>query len=91
MNVSKGDLARIVKSSFPGREDSDENNDKIVEVLYQRGEHSKYGVIWRIRSKTQDLVTEYGGVGNECDIEDDRLRRVDSTPIQKKIEEKLEA
>ena len=76
MNVKPGDLARIVKS-IDGI-----NVGKVVDVVSYSGEHSRLGVIWRVRiAKGQKpLVTEYGGVGITCDCADDWLRRIDPEP-----------
>lgn len=68
MNVQQGDLAIIVKSV------DGVNIGKIVEVCEFMGNHSKFGPIWHVRSKGNDLVTEYGAVGPECDCADDWLK-----------------
>jgi len=70
MNVDQGDLAIIVKSPMG------HNLSRIVEVLHLQGEHSTLGPVWRIKSKGRALVTEYGGIGPECDCPDAWLRRI---------------
>ena len=50
------------------------NVGKIVQVRQWMGEHSKLGHIWHVRSRGNDLITEYGAVGPECDCADDWLR-----------------
>ena len=72
-NVKPGDTAKIVESTdgaMVGR---------IVKVLHWQGEHSKLGTIWRVRAALGELVTEYGGVGPECDCPDSWLRKFDPT------------
>lgn len=49
------------------------NVGKIVEVRQWMGQHSKLGHIWHVRSRGNDLITEYGAVGPECDCADDWL------------------
>lgn len=70
MNVKQGDRARFVESidgAAVGR---------VVHVVRFQGEHSKLGAIWRVRAVDGrgPLVTEFGGVGDECDAADDWLR-----------------
>lgn len=68
MNVKKGDLAVIIKSTFGL------NIGRIVEVGDMMGEHSQLGAIWHVRTKGRALVTDYGAIGPECDCADDWLR-----------------
>lgn len=68
MNCKQGDLAVITKSV------DGINVGKIVECLYLAGIHSKLGPIWHVRSAGNDLITEYGAVGPECDCADDWLK-----------------
>ena len=70
MNVKKGDLAEIIKSV------DGINVGKIVEVSDFAGNHSQHGPIWLVRSRTLDLVTEYGGVGDNLHCADDWLKRI---------------
>ena len=51
------------------------NLGKRVTVLQLRGEHSQHGRIWRVRG--ENLVTEYGAVGDEIDCAQQWLRRID--------------
>ena len=46
-----------------------------VQCIRIVGEHSKYGTIWHVRSKDQ-LVTQYGAVGNEADMPAIWLRKI---------------
>lgn len=76
MNVKQGDRARFVESidgAAVGR---------IVTVVRYQGEHSKLGPVWRVRAVDGrgPLVTEYGGVSDECDAADEWLR-VEADPL----------
>lgn len=83
MSIKKGDRAQII-GGVDGL-----NYGVIVEVGDYQGEHSKYGAIWRVRSLGPDLVTEYGGVGKECDCAAAWLRKLPpTTPPQKAVEDR---
>ena len=78
MNVAPGDLAEVIDSVdglMVGR---------IVEVLYWAGEHSRLGTIWTCHCK-DELVTEYGGVGNEADFADGWLRKIEPPQVDEDI------
>ena len=69
MNVKPGDRAKIIKST---------DNlcvGKIVTVISLTGTHSKLGAVWRCGG--ENLITEYGGFGDRCDVPDDWLERID--------------
>lgn len=70
MSIGKGDKARII-GGVDGL-----NVGVVVEVGDYQGEHSKFGAIFRVRSLGPDLVTEYGGVGKECDCAAAWLRKL---------------
>lgn len=74
MNVKPGDTATVIKGT------DGINVGKIVNVLDYRGEHSKLGPVWRIASRGSALVTEYGGIGPECDCPDAWLRPLVGEP-----------
>lgn len=71
MNVEVGDMARIIESV------DGINVGKIVEVCSFQGVHSMLGPIWRIRSHSGELVTEYGAVGFTCDCADAWLQKLE--------------
>lgn len=71
MNVEVGDIARIIESV------DGINVGKIVEVCSFQGIHSVLGPIWRIRSRTGEMVTEYGAVGFTCDCADAWLEKLE--------------
>lgn len=71
MNVQQGDTAEIIESV------DGINVGKIVEVCSFQGTHSLFGPIWRIRSTSGELITEYGAVGFACDCADKWLRKIE--------------
>lgn len=69
MNVKAGDLAKII-NSIDGM-----CIGKIVTVVTLQGTHSRYGPVWRVFGK--GLVSEYGGVGDNADVPDDWLQKIE--------------
>jgi hypothetical protein len=80
MRCKQGDLA-IVEESIDGL-----SVGKIVQVVKYIGEHSQYGPIWRCRGKDQ-LVTEYGAVGQTADFADSWLRPIRPDNTKEETEE----
>jgi hypothetical protein len=64
MRNKQGGLSRVIKSIDGAAV------GKIVQCISYDGDHSKYGPIWKVRSK-DIIVTEFGGAGNEAHIPDD--------------------
>lgn len=81
MRCKPGDLCEIiggVEGALKGR---------FVEVIEYAGEHPDYGPTWLVRSTTLDLVTEYGGVGDNAHAADDWLRPLPPPPPKVKVKE----
>lgn len=70
MKIKTGDIATVINSI-----DGASVGITVVVGEYQ-GEHSKYGRIWRCKSK-DTIVTEFGGFGNEADFAEDWLMKID--------------
>ncbi len=85
MNCKQGDMAEIIESV------DGINVGKIVEVCSFQGTHSLLGPIWRIRSASGELITEYGAVGFTCDCADKWLKpippdqQIDAKAINQKV------
>ena len=85
MNVKSGDRAVIIKSALGV------NIGRVIDVGEYRGEHTQYGPIWHVYSTGSALVTEYGGIGKECDCADDWLRPLLPEADVKAMDRELEA
>lgn len=48
---------------------------KTVTVGQRQGEHSKFGIIWRVHGK--NLISEYGGVGDSVDCAQAWLQKIE--------------
>lgn len=70
MKIKSGDTAKVINSI-----DGACVGITVIVGEYQ-GEHSKYGRIWRCKSK-DTIVTEFGGFGNEADFAEDWLMKID--------------
>lgn len=68
-NLEPGCLAVIIESALG------QSVGTIVQCVKTIGIHSLYGIVWRVRSQTQ-LVSEYGGVGNEVDVPAKWLKKI---------------
>jgi len=79
-NLEPGCLAVIIESVDGA------SVGMIVQCVKIRGEHSLYGIIWRVRSQ-QTLVTEHGGIGNEADVPAKWLKKIEpgSDLLNKKV------
>lgn len=74
--LKPGDLAIIIKSR------DGISIGKIVEcVQIDFVGHPDFGTIWLVKSSRQDLVTEYGGVGDNFHVPADWLRKIPSDPL----------
>jgi len=73
--LEPGDLAIIIKSSMGL------SIGKIVECVQCEGRHEDYGVIWLVRSSRDDLVTEYGGIGDNLHVPADWLKKIPKDPL----------
>jgi hypothetical protein len=69
--LEPGDLAEIIKS-LDGH-----CTGKIIEcVRIEYIDHPEYGTIWLVQSPSDDLITEYGGVGNNVHVPASWLRKI---------------
>jgi hypothetical protein len=73
--LQPGDLAIIIKS-LDGL-----SVGKIVECVHPVGTHSLHGIIWLVQSKGNDLVSEYGAVGNHVHVAQDWLKKIPKDPL----------
>lgn len=95
MNVKPGDLARVICTALGPNGAA---VGCIVRVLPDPSEipysipHTLHGKMWRcaLVKGANQLVTEYGGVGNEADFADDWLVRIDPEELTKDQSEKKE-
>jgi len=74
--LAKGDRAHIIAGALG---DKGPNIGKAVTVGMRQGEHSKYGVIWRVHG--EGLTSEYGATGAELDCAAAWLRRIEPPPL----------
>ena len=84
-NLEPGCLAVIIKSVEGAA------IGVVVQCIRVEGQHSVYGTVWRVRSKTP-LATEFGGVGHEVDLPAVWLRKIkpDQLPVVDVRVEELE-
>ena len=68
-NLVPGDLAIIIESALGMC------IGKIVQCISIDGEHSLYGTIWMVKSKSE-LVSEYGARGNSCHVPEKWLKKI---------------
>lgn len=57
---------------------------KTVQCIAIAGEHSKYGTVWRTHCK-DELVSEYGVVGNYMDIPSIWLKKIEPPALPQKV------
>jgi len=82
-SLEPGDLAEIIQS-LDGH-----CTGKIVEcVRIEYINHPEYGTIWLVQSPTDNLITEYGGVGDNVHVPATWLRKI---PKDKKDDLVLES
>lgn len=70
--IQSGDMAEIIEGAMGNQ---GPNVGKIVRVVAFRGEHSKHGRIWRVSG--DNLITEYGAVGDTLDCAQSWLRKIE--------------
>lgn len=69
--LEPGDLAEIIES-LDGH-----CTGKIVECIrIEFIDHPEYGTIWLVQSSADDLITEYGGVGDNVHVPAKWLRKI---------------
>lgn len=74
--LSPGDLAIIIKSR------DGLSIGKIVEcVQIDFVGHPEFGTVWLVKSSRADLVTEYGGVGDNFHVPATWLKRIPNDPL----------
>ena len=73
--IKAGDLAIII-NSVDGP--TGHSVGKIVTVGKMVGEHSQYGIIWKVHG--QNLISEYGGVGDSVDCPAIWLKKIEPPP-----------
>ena len=80
MELEQGCLAIIIESVLG------QSVGTIVQCIKVIGEHSLYGTIWKVRSKTE-LMTEYGGKGQEVDVPAKWLKKINLGDLKVKEKE----
>lgn len=81
MRCKVGDLCEVIKSI------DNAHVGRYVEVISFAGTDEQYGPIWLVKSKTGDLVTEFGGVGDNAHSPDDWLKPVPKPGVKPKVKE----
>jgi hypothetical protein len=80
--LAPGDLAFIIKSR------DGLSIGKIVEcVQIDFVDHPEFGTIWLVKSNTANLVTEYGGIGDNFHVPATWLKRIPNEPLNDEFEE----
>lgn len=74
--IKTGDRAEVIEGALGT---NGPNVGKTVTVGALRGEHSQYGRIWRVHG--DDLITEYGAVGDSVDCAGVWLRKLPPAPL----------
>jgi hypothetical protein len=69
--LEPGDLAEIIKSL-----DGHCTGRIVTCVRIEYIDHPEYGTIWLVQSSADDLVTEYGGVGDNVHVPASWLRKI---------------
>ena len=69
--IKTGDRCEVVAGAMGTQ---GPNIGKIVTVVSLRGEHGVFGRIWSCRA--ENLITEYGAVGDRCDFAQSWLRKI---------------
>ena len=81
--IKVGDLCEVIAGAL---DDKGPNVGKTVTVSSLRGEHSVYGRIWQCTG--DNLITEYGAVGNQADFAVAWLRKLPPEPLLNKTIDK---
>lgn len=74
-SLKPGDLALIIKSA------DGLSVGKIVTCIQIDFIHDEYGIIWLVQSAKDDLVTIYGGVGNNVHVPQSWLMKIPKDPL----------
>lgn len=74
-HLEPGDLAVFIKS-LDGL-----NVGKVVQCVRVAGIHPDYGLYWLVRSRDNDLISEYGGIGDTVHAPHDWLRKITPPPL----------
>lgn len=75
-NLEPGDLALVIKSL-----DGHAIGKIVTCVQVDFVNHDQYGTIWLVKSSREDLVTEYGGVGNNAHMPASWLKKIPKDPL----------
>lgn len=81
-SLKPGDLALIIKSA------DGLSVGKIVTCVQIEFIHQEYGTIWLVQSANDDLVTIYGGIGNNVHIPASWLMKIPNDPLPDETLEK---
>lgn len=81
--LQQGDLAIIIESVMGV------SNGTIVQCVKTVGEHSLYGLVWEVSSKST-LMSEYGGVGNRVHVPQKWLKKIRPEDLDKTKNKELE-
>ena len=82
--LEPGDLAIIIRSI------DNLSVGKIVEcVQIDAVGHPKFGTVWLVKSTGSDLVTMFGGVGDNAHVPQDWLKKIpkDALPDEEEVKE----
>ena len=75
-DLKPGDLALVIKSL------DNHAVGKIVEcVQVDFVNHPQHGTIWLVKSQRSDLVTEFGGVGDNVHMPQSWLKKIPNDPL----------
>ncbi len=74
-SLQPGDLALIIRSL-----DGHSTGKTVTCVQIDFVDHPKYGTIWLVKSN-QNLVTEYGGVGDNVHVPASWLMKIPKDPL----------
>jgi hypothetical protein len=75
-SLQPGDLALIIRSL-----DGHSTGKIVTCVQIDFIAHEKYGTIWLVKSDRNDLITEYGGVGNNFHVPQSWLLKIPKDPL----------
>jgi len=80
-SLESGDLAEIIKSL-----DGHCTGKIVTCIQVEFINHPEHGTIWLVQSGAEDLVTEYGGVGDNVHVPAAWLRKIPKeTPPEKEV------
>lgn len=81
-SLQPGDLALIIRSN-----DGLSIGKIVTCIQVDFVDHPKYGTIWLVQSDKNDLVTEYGGVGNNFHVPQTWLLKIPKDPLPEVTDE----